>query len=144
MPFYDPSTPARTSAAQQLVETLRQADGIILFSPCYHGRVSGLIKNSLDYVGDMVRDRRAYFDGLPIGCIGLGFGHQGAHAAMSALRSVAHALRGWPTPYGCTVQVERGLFGNGVCSDAGIESRLRIVGRQVAEFANARPLARTG
>src|SRR3712207_3573674 len=50
LPMYAPERPARTEGAEKFVEELRQADGIIVASPGYHGSVSGLVKNALDYV----------------------------------------------------------------------------------------------
>ena len=139
LPFYDPSVPERTDAARRLVEELRDADGVILVSPGYHGTVSGLVKNALDYVEDLRGDERPYLDGRAVGCIGTAHGWQAAVTTLTALRSVAHALRGWPTPLGAAVnsaEVEFGL--DGACSNPQVDENLRIIGRQVAEFALAR------
>ena len=62
--MYAPENPARTDGAREFAEELRQADGIIVASPGYHGSVSGLVKNALDYVEDLRDDERSYFDGL--------------------------------------------------------------------------------
>ncbi len=137
LPMYNPSAPTRTPAAIALVEALRRADGIIVASPGYHGCMSGLIKNALDYTEDMVNDARVYFDGLPVGCIATGFGAQGAMTTIDALRAVTHALRAYPTPFAAAVCVKPGLFEDGACADPAIEKNLRLVGRQVAHFANA-------
>jgi FMN reductase len=135
MPFYDPKSPDRSAAAGALVEALRAADGIILASPGYHGALSGLVKNALDYVEDMLHDDRVYFTGVPVGCIGVAYGSQAAVSVLSNLRSVAHALRGFPTPYGAAIVAEPGIFSAGVCSDAETASRLKLIGQQVADFA---------
>lgn len=138
MPFYDPTAPTRTAEARALVTALRAADGVILASPGYHGSISGLVKNALDYTEDMVADARPYFDGLPVGCIGMANGWQAAVATMEALRQIAHALRGWPTPFGCAARVAPQLFDGERCTEAELEGQLRLVGRQVAMFAMAR------
>ncbi|HZS20801.1 MAG TPA: NAD(P)H-dependent oxidoreductase, partial [Pseudonocardiaceae bacterium] len=44
LPFYDPMVLDRSAVALRLVETLREADGVVLVSPGYHGTVSGLVK----------------------------------------------------------------------------------------------------
>ncbi len=138
LPLYDPSDPARTPEAQALVTALRNADGVLIASPGYHGSVSGLVKNALDYTEDMSRDARVYFDGLPVGCVATGHGPQAAATTIAALRSITHALRGWPTPFAAAVTVSSALFANGICADAAIEAQLRLVGRQVAQQARAR------
>jgi len=50
LPMYKPGAEHRTPQAENLVTALRRANGVILCSPGYHGPVSGLIKNSLDYI----------------------------------------------------------------------------------------------
>ena len=52
LPMYAPHEPERTPAARELVAALRDADAVVVGSPGYHGAVSGLVKNALDYVGD--------------------------------------------------------------------------------------------
>jgi FMN reductase len=61
LPMYQPENPERTAAARDLVAQLALADGIILGSPGYHGSISGLIKNALDYAEDLRNDPRPYF-----------------------------------------------------------------------------------
>ena len=71
---------------------------IIVASPAYHGGVSGLVKNALDYVEDLRDAKRPYLDGRAVGCIACAGGWQAAVATLTGLRSISHALRGWPTP----------------------------------------------
>lgn len=136
LPHYDPTAEGRPPAARALIAALREADGVILCSPGYHGGVSGLVKNALDYTEDMARDARTYFDGLPVGHVATAMGWQGATATIEGLRAITHALRGWPTPYACPLCVQPGLFDeSGRCTDAGLDAQLRMVGAQVADFA---------
>lgn len=136
LPMYLPGETSRSPAARTLVDALRRADGVIVASPGYHGSISGLVKNALDYTEDMVNDSRVYFDGIPVGCIATGNGVQGAMTTIDALRAVTHALRGYPTPFAATVCVKPGLFVNGDCTDQAVERNLRLVGRQVTAFAD--------
>ena len=49
---------------------------------------------------------------------------------------IVHALRGWPTPLGATLNTARTLFAeNGDCLDERSQVQLALVGAQVAEFA---------
>jgi FMN reductase len=141
LPFYDPKDPERSAGAERLVASLRRADGIIVASPGYHGAISGLIKNALDYVEDMVQDERVYLDGLPFGCIGVAYGSQAAVSVLSNLRGIAHALRAFPTPYGAAVVAGPTIFRDGACVDPETAARLRLVGRQVVEMAGHRSAA---
>ena len=100
MPFYNPASDGRTPDALNLIAALRAANGIVIGSPGYHGSVSGLIKNALDYVEDMSGDERVYFDRRAVGLIASGAGMAGAMTTLRALRDIGHALRGFVTPFG--------------------------------------------
>ncbi|SDD85618.1 NADPH-dependent FMN reductase [Actinokineospora iranica] len=140
LPFYDPAVPDRSPEARRLVEELRAADGVILVSPGYHGTVSGLVKNALDYVEDLRGDTRPYLDGRAVGCIATAAGWQASVTTLTALRSVVHALRGWPTPLGAAVNsVEATFDATGDSSDPAVATTLRTIGAQVVEFALNRP-----
>jgi FMN reductase len=136
LPHYDPKAATRSRAQDRLVEAFRAADGVIISSPGYHGAISGLVKNALDHAEDLVNDERVYFSDLPIGCIGVAYGGQAAVSVMTGLRQIAHALRGFPTPYGAAVVASPGVFDDGRCVDPAIAASLRLVGRQVATLAD--------
>jgi FMN reductase len=139
LPMYSPGEAERAAGAIQLVDTLRACNGLIIASPSYHGSVSGLIKNALDYVEDLRADRRVYLDGVAVGLIACAGGWQGASQTLSALRSIAHALRGWPTPLGAALNTSIRLFDEaGDCVDLSSKFQLETVGRQVVEFCRMR------
>lgn len=119
----------------RLVDELRRADGVIVASPGYHGGISGLVKNALDYAEELRGDARPYFDGRPVGCIALGAGWQATTTTLLALRSVVHALRGWPTPFGAAVNTSETTFSPGEpCASPQVDVQLRLVGQQVMQF----------
>ena len=139
LPFYDPAVPDRPEAAIRLIEDLRAADGVLLAAPGYHGTLSGLVKNALDYIEDLRQDSRPYLDGRAVGCVAVARGWQAAVSTLTALRSVVHALRGWSTPLGAAVNSGEVTIGaDGDCSDAKVANTLRVIGAQVVEFALAR------
>ena len=121
--------------AARLVAAMRRADGVILASPGYHGSISGLVKNAIDYTEEMARDRRVYFDGLPVGLIATAYGWQATGSTLAALRAMVHALRGWPTPLGAGINCAGGVFRDGACTVDALARQLREVGRQVADAA---------
>lgn len=136
LPLYSTETQERTPEARRMIAELRRADGIIIASPGYHGTVSGLVKNALDYVEDMRTDDRTYFDARAVGCISVAYGWQASVSTVSALRNIAHALRGWPTPLGASLNSTQKLFDDeGNCVDPQAKMQLEVVGRQVTEFA---------
>ncbi|WP_419913912.1 NADPH-dependent FMN reductase [Hoeflea sp.] len=144
MPIYDVSDTNRDKKQQAFVDALRRCDGIIMCSPGYHGSISGHLKNALDYTQDLADDPKAYFGARAVGCIAVGAGHQGANSTLSHLREIVHALRGWPTPLGITVNsTEKRYFdSDGACLDEGLDQKLRYMARQVVVFAVMRFTAR--
>jgi FMN reductase len=139
LPHYAPENRERNEAQREFVETLRQADGVIVASPGYHGGVSGLVKNALDLLEDLREDARSYLDGRAVGCIVTAAGWQACGTTLAALRSIVHALRGWPTPLGATINTAQPAFdSNGACTDPKIADQLAIVARQVVDFAQRR------
>jgi FMN reductase len=138
LPFYDPAVKLRPEPATSLVAALRDADGVLLVSPGYHGTVSGLVKNALDYVEDLREAPRPYLDGRAVGCVALAKGWQAAVTTLTALRSIVHALRGWPTPLGAALNSTEVTFDADGCSDAQVEKTLRSIGEQVVGFALSR------
>jgi FMN reductase len=136
LPLY--LTPGARAApvAGALVEAVRDADGLIIASPGYHGSISGLVKNALDYLEDTARDPRPYLTGIPVGLVVTAYGWQATGSTLAALRAIVHALRGWPTPLGATVNSALCTFAEGVCSDAGMGQQIALVGQQVCEFAH--------
>jgi FMN reductase len=136
LPMYAPEKKERSAQALRLVDLFRRCDGLIIASPSYHGSISGLVKNALDYAEDLSGDERVYFDGCALGLIACAAGWQGAGQTLAALRSIAHALRGWPTPLGAMLNTSARLFdADGVCLDLSANFQLETVGRQVVSFA---------
>jgi FMN reductase len=134
-PMYSPESAARDAELRTFIDALRRSDGIILSSPGYHGSISGLLKNAIDYVEDLRGDARPYFEGRPVGCIACAAGHQGAGTTLSALRDIVHALRGMPTPMGVTINTATRVFDDeGVCLDAGAARQLDVMAAQVVDF----------
>ena len=135
LPMYEPDNPERTDAARDLVAQLALADGIILGSPGYHGSISGLIKNALDYAEDLRGDRRPYFSGRAVGCIATGGGWPGAVNTLGALRDIVHALRGWPTPLGAAINSSEGVFDDdGQCVVPRVSQMLDLIAAEVLGF----------
>lgn len=135
LPHYVPGSAARNGDGQALIEAVRAADGLIIASPGYHGTVSGLVKNAIDYFEELAKDERVYLDGIPVGLIATAYGWQATGGTLGALRLIVHSLRGWPTPMGAAINTSERVFCDGVCQNQAAANQLNLVGRQVVEFA---------
>jgi NAD(P)H-dependent FMN reductase len=109
---------------------VKDADGIILGTPEYHGSFSGVLKNALDLMGF------AEFEGKMLGLVGVSGGHMGAFHALNSLRDVGRALHAWVVPEQASLPEAWKVFDDaGGVKDKELEDRLLTVGRQVARFA---------
>ena len=139
LPMYTVDRSQRTSAAIALVDALAQADGVIVATPGYHGGISGLVKNALDYIEDLRDDARPYLDGRAVGCIVCAYGWQATTTTLVSLRSTVHALRGWPTPLGVAINSAQTTFDDtGRVVDDHCAQQLTALSSQVLDFVGAR------
>ncbi len=139
LPLYDPRATSRTADEQAFVDAVRQASAVIIASPGYHGSISGVVKNALDLLEETAKDERPYLADMPVGLIATAYGWQATGSTIAALRSIVHALRGWPTPFAAAINTQVTKFdAGGGASDPAVVEQLGLVGRQVARFA---PLA---
>ncbi|HVC02591.1 MAG TPA: NAD(P)H-dependent oxidoreductase [Steroidobacteraceae bacterium] len=139
LPIYVPEVGERDAAVGRLVAALRRANGIIVASPGYHGSLSGLVKNALDYAEDLRDDRPPYFEDRAVGLIVCATGWQATGATLAALRSIVHALRGWPTPLGVAINTSECHFDEeDRPSIPATERQLATLAAQVVRFAEQR------
>lgn len=132
---YDPSRPERSAQALALVAAVRRSHGVILATPAYHGGISGLVKNTIDFIEDMREDAQAYLEGRAVGCIVCADGAQAMGTTLTSLRAVVHTLRGWPTPYGATLLASSRPFGfDGSPADPVALRACETVGSEVVGF----------
>jgi len=114
----------------RLRSEVKQAEGVILGTPEYHGSFSGVLKNALDLMGF------DEFEGKMIGLVGVSGGRMGAFDALNSLRNIGRALHAWVIPEQTSVPEAWKVFSeDGKIADPQIEQRLKEIGRQVARFS---------
>ena len=141
---YDPTRPERSAQAVEMIAALRRADGVLIATPAYHGGISGLVKNAIDFTEDMRDDARPYLDGRAVGCIVVADGAQALGSTLASLRAIVHSLRGWPTPFAATLNGrDRPFGGDGRPADEAALQACRLVAQQVVGFARMAQATRT-
>lgn len=98
LPMYEPDLRLEEYAPNQLgIERLiakyRNADTMVWVSPTYHGTVSGVFKNMLDFGEFLSGDARPYFQGRAIGLISVN-----DSTTFAAMRDSVRELRAWLAP----------------------------------------------
>ena len=134
LPAYVAEAPAKTEKVARLVEALRSAHGVIVSSPGYHGSISGMVKNALDYAEGLRDSKFPYLDGRAVGLIACAQGWQAAVSTLATMRQVIHALRGWPTPIGVVFNTALPVFEEDI-PEPTLAKQLEVLAGQVLEFS---------
>jgi FMN reductase len=139
LPHFSPEQKERTEEQRSFVEAVREADGLVIGSPGYHGGVSGLVKNAIDLLEDLNTDSRIYFENRAVGLVVTAAGWQAGGVTLQALRGIVHAMRGWPTPLGISVNtIEQKPFNDdGETLADSLASQVTAQARQILLLARA-------
>lgn len=144
LPPYEPGSEV-SGDVHRMVDAIREADALVIGSPGYHGSLSGLVKNVLDYLELLRDDDPPYLTDRPVGLVVTAHGWQAAVTTLSALRQIIHALRGWPTPLGVVVNVADFAGGlDAALASPAIGDRVDEMANQLVAFAEARAALRVG
>src|SRR5215471_8997605 len=76
-----------------LVGAYRRAHAMIWASPTYHGTVSGVFKNAIDFAELLAHDARPYLQGCAVGIIAVN-----DSTTLTAMSHCVHELRAWLAP----------------------------------------------
>jgi FMN reductase len=129
LPIYTGDTDPALAAP--LLDLVRSADCVVIGTPGYHGGMSGLVKNALDHLEELRDDERPYLDGRAVGVIVTAAGWQACGTALVSVRSAIHSLRGWPTPFGVTMNsAEQDP------TEERVVGALRLLAGHLADFAS--------
>lgn len=112
---------------EKLRETVRQADGIILVTPEYHGSISGVLKNALDLMGF------EEFSGKVTGSISV-LGGQSNSNALNDLRTIMRWIHAWTIPEQVAIgQVWKAFGEDGKLLDENLSKRFDAFAQSLVE-----------
>ncbi|OGB50527.1 MAG: hypothetical protein A2496_23070 [Burkholderiales bacterium RIFOXYC12_FULL_60_6] len=136
LPMYDYGRAKDCPAARRLVAELRRANGVILASPGYHGSVSGLMRNAINFIEVLNKETALYLYGHAVSYIATAKGFQSGSTTLVALQNFVFALYGSTTPLGVVINTSVPLLdANGICLQEKVAGQFEYLGEQVAEFA---------
>ncbi len=138
LPIYDVETDHRTEGARTLVEAVRRADGLLIASPGYHGGISGMVKNALDYVEDLADHPSV--PTRPSGRLHLRGAWVASHRGDPCTNSSSGSrLRGWPLPSAARYNSQLTRFDEKANpDDPAVAEQLATIGPRSCEFARMR------
>jgi NAD(P)H-dependent FMN reductase len=123
LPLYDPTTNHSISEVKKVQDDVNWSDALILSTPDYHGSMSGVMKNFLDYFW-------AEFAGKTFGYICAS--HEKGLTAMDQMRTAVRQCYGWSIPYGVSVSDSDDFINGQITSK--LESRLDMLARDLVVY----------
>jgi FMN reductase len=136
LPMYDWGVPA-TDEVDRFVETFYRADALVWASPLYHGTVSGLFKNTIDWL-EVLSDRSPpYLTDKPVGLIGIAGGAQSLHA-ITSMEQIVRSLRGWTVPLVVPINRAADVFdkSDGNLRDDIVQAQIKALAFEVVRAAH--------
>jgi NAD(P)H-dependent FMN reductase len=119
------------SGIAKLRSEIREAKGLIIGSPEYHGSLSGALKNMFDLMS--IED----FEGKIVALVGVAGGRVGAINTLNTMRTIGRNMHCWVLPQDVSVAQSAKTFNeDGTINDPDVEQRLLDIGRQVVKFAS--------
>lgn len=127
LPVFDPNDEG-AGDGPRLRQEVRDADGVVLGTPMYHGSYSSALKNALDYCGfDEFEDKT-------VGLLAVSGGRFPV-TALEHLRSTCRALNAWVIPHQAAVPKTSSAFEDGSFVDEGTRERVEKLGTEVVRFS---------
>jgi FMN reductase len=115
----------------RLRQELREAQGIIIATPEYHGSLSGALKNMFDLMST------EEFEAKIVGLIGVAGGQVGAIHSLNSMKNICRNLHCWVLPQEVSIAESGRVIGDdGSVIDKELEERLLNIGRQLVKFAS--------
>lgn len=103
IPLFDITLQKVPLAVQVMVNQFREADLHIWLTPLYHGSMTGVMKNCLDWLEISSKEPVPYLTGKLVGLVCWADGVQ-AMQGINAMDPVARSLRAWTLPYSLPIQ----------------------------------------
>lgn len=118
-------------AIAEFIELHRRADACIWSSPCYHGTVTGVFKNAIDFLEFLEDDERVYLTGRAVGLISVN-----DITPIETMRTIARELRAWVCPSKAVLQEEDFAEDGSINSEIALR-RLKRISSELMTFVQA-------
>lgn len=126
MPMFNPDTPnEHHDQMKRVIDDVNWADAFVLASPDYHGSMSGVMKNFLDFYWEE-------FAGKTFGYICSS--HEKGLTVMDQMRTAVRQCYGWSLPYGVSVNGEEDFNEEGEIINQLLDKRLKILARDLVVY----------
>lgn len=119
--------------AEHIQDLIKNATGVILATPEYHGSYSSAIKLVIENLGFP-----SALAGKPIALLGVAAGRIGAIKALEHLRSICSHVGAHPLPLPISIAGVQSVFNeDGTCTDPGSEKAIRSVATNLLDYIHS-------
>jgi NAD(P)H-dependent FMN reductase len=126
LPGIDPGSPA----GRELQRKVREASGVVLATPEYHGSFSSVMKLVIENLGFP-----SALSGKPVALLGVAAGSIGAIKSLEQLRGVCAHVGAIALPLPVSVaNVQKVFAPDGTCQDQAVEKLVRRVGTGLLDY----------
>ncbi|MDH3313538.1 MAG: NAD(P)H-dependent oxidoreductase [Nitrosopumilus sp.] len=126
LPMYHPEQ-NNSPELDKVTEHVKWADAFILASPDYHGSMSGVMKNFLDFFW-------SDFAGKTFGYICAS--HEKGLTVMDQIITAVRQCYGWSMPYGVSVNSDQDFDKQGNITNENIIPRIETLGRDLTAYGS--------
>jgi arsenic resistance protein ArsH len=105
IPFFEYPKGEIPAPVQAMCDAFLKADVHVWLTPLYHGSMTGVMKNTLDWLEMTSKLSHPYLTGKVVALVCWGDGSQ-AMQGINAMDSVAKALRAWVLPFSVPIMKE--------------------------------------
>jgi len=126
LPMYHPEQNS-SPELDKVTEYVKWADAFLLASPDYHGSMSGVMKNFLDFFW-------SDFAGKTFGYICAS--HEKGLTVMDQMRTAVRQCYGWSMPYGISVNSDQDFDKQGNITNENILFRIETIARDLVVYGN--------
>jgi len=124
--------PEQQAGIRYLLDVCRRSNAMVWSTPTYHGTISGVFKNAIDYIELLAHDSRPYLQGSAVGLIAVN-----DSTPFTAMAHIAHELRAWLAP--TQVMLTRAAFADDLtCTDERSNKRLARLVNELLAFVKHR------
>ncbi|NUP13434.1 MAG: NAD(P)H-dependent oxidoreductase [Polyangiaceae bacterium] len=136
LPMYDWGAPS-TPEVERFADAFHAADALVWASPLYHGTISGLFKNAIDWLEILADRSPPYLSDKPVGLIGIAGGAQSLQA-ITSMEQIVRSLRGWTVPLVVPINRASEVFDkmNGGLRDVRVDEQLHALGTELVRAAH--------
>ena len=126
LPMYRPEQNS-SPELDKVTEYVKWADAFVLASPDYHGSMSGVMKNFLDFFW-------SDFAGKTFGYICAS--HEKGLTVMDQMRTAVRQCYGWSMPYGISVNSDQDFDKQGNITNENILSSIETIARDLVVYGD--------